>query len=161
MKTTVIVTLLVGALAAPLTVTAQTFPGKLELRFQNRLLCETLSPDGRSRREHGVDAMQLRNYFHSGERELPPGGYLSAGVDRLYGIERYEVSGLQVTMETAELGASMALFASALGTTFGGWDDDTTWKLVGAAAAAGALWGGVRRADEPGWRVRYRWEPRE
>lgn len=133
---------------------------KLRLRFQNRLLSESLAPDGRVERESGVDTGQLRTWFHHSASNPPESGYLAARFDRIHGIEQYEVSPMQVMFEHAELGASLALFASALGTTFGAWDEDTSWALVGAAAAAGALWGGTR-ADEPGIRIRYRWEPRE
>lgn len=142
-------------------------PGSiLEFRFQNRLLAETLSPDGRVLREPGrtpgVDHNQLRSYFHrsasSDSAGGAPGGFLSVAFNRLYGIERYEVPPAQVVFEHAEMAASLALFASAIGTSVGAWDEKSSLYLIGAAAAAGALWG-TTRVDEPGIRVRYRWEP--
>ena len=131
---------------------------KLRLHFQNRMIKESVSPDGLLENKPGVDHAQLRTYFHRSASSATPGGYLSVGVDRLYGIERYEVSPLMVMMQTAEFGASAALFASAIGTTLGAWDEDTSWALIGAAAAAGALWG-TTKTDDPAWRIRYRWEP--
>jgi hypothetical protein len=138
---------------------AETFPSTLEMRLQNRLLSEALLPGWDVDREPGVDRDVLREYFHRSASD--PGGndYLAARTDRLYGIERYEVSRMAVALEAAEFGASAALFAGALAETFGLWDEDVSWKLIGAAAAAGALWGGTVRAEDPKWRVRYRWEP--
>jgi hypothetical protein len=157
--------IVIAIVFAALTVTTTTagaaddlLSSKLRFRFQNRMLSESISPDGRIERDEGIDHALLRDYFHHAAADSLQGDYLAARFNRLYGIEQYEISPLQAVFESAEKGASLALFASALGTTFAGWDEDSTWYLMGAAAAAGALWGGVH-ADEPGWRVRYRWEP--
>jgi hypothetical protein len=157
--------ILIATVFATLTATAATaaagddlLASKLRFRFQNRMLTESISPDGRIQRDEGIDHALLRDYFHHTAGDSLKGDYLAARFNRLYGIEQYEISPLQAVFESAEKGASLALFAGALGTTFAGWDEDTTWYLMGAAAAAGALWGGAH-ADEPGWRVRYRWEP--
>jgi hypothetical protein len=39
---------------------------------------------------------------------------------------------------------TLALFAGAIGNTLGAFDEDTTWIMTGAAAAAGALYSGSR-----------------
>jgi hypothetical protein len=138
---------------------ASDLTSKLRVRFQNRLLGEVMSPDGRLEREPGLDRGLLRSYFHhSAASDSTRHGFLAVNYNRLYGIERYEVSPAQVVFEHAEAAASLALFASAIGTTLGAWDEESSLYFIGAAAAAGALWGGTR-ADEPGLRVRYRWEP--
>jgi hypothetical protein len=145
--------------SAAIPATAGDLSSTIKKHFQNRLLSEALSPDGRFQREPGVDHDLLRTYFHqTASADSTRGGFLSARFERLYGIERYQVSPMQVVFEHAEMAASMALFASAIGTTVGAWDEATSLCLIGAAAAAGALWGGTR-ADEPGLRIRYRWEP--
>ncbi len=151
--------LAVVMLALATGVSAQTFPTTLELRFQNRLHTEAMRPDADVDREPGVNRALLRDYFHKTASKPPSGGYLSVGFNRFSGIERYEVSRLHVAMEAAEFGASMALFASAVGMSLGAWDEEMSWYAVSAAAAAGLLWGGTIRADDPKWRVRYRWEP--
>jgi len=152
---------LAGAVAIPSLARAQAIPKKLEARFQNHLLSEALLPDSRFVPGSDVtrlDNERLRDYFHHSALDSLSGGYLATGIDRLYGIERYEVSPARVIMEGADLGASLGMFAGALGATFGWWDENTGWYLAGAAAAAGAAWSGTH-ADDPGWRVRYRWEP--
>lgn len=160
MRNRVLLCLLAGAmLAAGPAASGQTDPSRLEWRFQNRMFSETISPDGRLKADQGVNLGLLREYFHRTASKPLAGDSLVVRFDRLYGIERYEVSRARVALEAAEMGASLALFASALGTTFGVWDEDTSWYVVGAAAAAGALWGGTALADEPKWRIRYKWEP--
>jgi hypothetical protein len=158
--TATLLTTLALAACAPRGTSAQALKGKLDVTFRNHFLRDALVPDGRFSRAQsvpGVDQDVLRDYFHHGAT----GGYLSAAPERLYGIEQYEVSRLAVTLEGAERLASTALFVSALGTTFAGWDEKSAMTFVGAAAAAGALWGGVAHGDDPGWRIRYRWEPDE
>ncbi|MCI0452991.1 MAG: hypothetical protein L0Z51_11490 [Candidatus Latescibacteria bacterium] len=39
---------------------------------------------------------------------------------------------------------TLALFVGAIGNTLGAFDEDTTWIMTGAAAAAGALYSGSR-----------------
>ena len=109
--------LAVVLVALTTSVSAQTLPTTLELRFQNRLHSEAVRSGADVDREPGVNRALLRDYFHNTATEPPSGGFLSVGYDRFYGIERYQVSRLNVAMEAAEFGASMALFASAVGKT--------------------------------------------
>ncbi|HXV14627.1 MAG TPA: hypothetical protein VEC56_10535, partial [Candidatus Krumholzibacteria bacterium] len=39
---------------------------------------------------------------------------------------------------------TLAMFVGAIGNTLGAFDEDTTWIITGAAAAAGALYSGSR-----------------
>jgi hypothetical protein len=157
--TTRIIAVTIASLMFATLVSAETFPTKLEMRFQNRMLRETLAPHADVDREPGVNRAVLRDYFHRRASQASGDDYLAVHFDRLYGLKCYEVSPMAVALESAEFGASMALFASALAETFGVWDEKASWKLIGAAAAAGALLGGTVLADDPKWRVRYRWEP--
>lgn len=45
---------------------------------------------------------------------------------------------------------TLAMFIGAIGNTVGAFDEDTTWLLTGAAAAAGALYSGARYQIRPG-----------
>jgi hypothetical protein len=162
MNRTIVVLSLVLALVAPAPACAGTrvLPTSLEASFRNHLLRDALFPGAplsRTGRVDGVDPDALREYFH----RSASAGYLAAGTARLYGIEAYEVSRLAVALEGAERLASAALFVGALGTTFAGWDERSSLYFAGAAAAAGALWGGAVHGDDPRWRVRYRWDVEE
>lgn len=101
--------------------------------------------------------MQLRDYFH--RAALDSNAALSIYNARYYGFRRYELTRPQSALRGAELGTSLGMFLGAVGNTLGFIGDDSVWYLMGAAAAAGAVWGGAVKHDEPGWRVRYRWEP--
>ncbi len=38
------------------------------------------------------------------------------------------------------------------------WDENTSWYMAGAAAAAGAILGGTAWADNPSWDIRVEWD---
>jgi hypothetical protein len=77
--------------------------------------------------------------------------------ERFYGLERYQASAFELGMEGVGAGATLGLFTSAVATTAGFWDDDTSWYVVGAAAAVGAILGLKRGMEDPAKRTRYRW----
>ncbi|MEZ5063489.1 MAG: hypothetical protein R3B81_02090 [bacterium] len=72
--------------------------------------------------------------------------------------EKIEVSRLRTTLRGASAGLTSAAFLGAVSTTYGLWDDRTNWWLAGGAAALGALWGGTRGYENPGFRTEIRWE---
>ena len=76
--------------------------------------------------------------------------------ERFLGIERYEATGLELALEGVGAAATLGLFAGAVANTAGLWDEDTSWYIVGAAAALGAFLG-YSRVDDPKKRTRYRW----
>jgi len=88
----------------------------------------------------------------------PLSTYLATNAERFVGIERYELSRLQCAMSGAEMGFQYGLFAGAAGLASGAWDERTGWYIAGAAALAGAIFGGTAKADDPGFRVRLRWD---
>ena len=72
------------------------------------------------------------------------------------GIEQYQATGLDLALEGIGAGATLGLFAGAVANTAGLWDEDTSWYIVGAAAALGAVMG-YSRSKDPKKRTRYRW----
>ncbi len=88
----------------------------------------------------------------------PLSTYLSSPKERFFGIERYKPSLFECTLDGAGAGLTYGLAAAAAGMSLGAWDESTGWYMAGAAALAGAIFG-AKKADEPGFRVRIRWEP--
>jgi hypothetical protein len=144
-------------LAASITANAQSLltTKNVEVRFQNYMLRGALLDDGSS-----SGSEFLRDYYGRSEVGIPPGTYLATYNARLYGLEVYEMSRMDLALEGLGMGASMGLFAGALAQSFGAWDEDKTWLLVGAMSALGAVWG-AKNADDPGTRIRVRWEPED
>jgi hypothetical protein len=98
----------------------------------------------------------LRDYRITTDAEIPT-DYLAAYTARWYGLEVEELSRADLALEGAGTGATMGMLVGALGQTFGLWDEDKTWLLVGAMSALGAAWG-ASKVDDPSWRYRLRWE---
>jgi hypothetical protein len=88
----------------------------------------------------------------------PLSAYLSTDAGRFLGIERYELSRLDCSMMGADMGLTVGLFLGAAGMASGAWDEPMGWTIAGAAALAGALFGGTVMAKEPSFRLRLRWE---
>jgi len=88
----------------------------------------------------------------------PLSTYFDRNAERFIGLERCELSRFQCAVSGAEIGFQYGLFAGAAGMTSGAWDERTGWYIAGAAALAGAIFGGTVKADDPGFRVRLRWD---
>ena len=88
----------------------------------------------------------------------PLSTYFDRNAERFMGLERYELSRFQCAVSGAEMGFQYGLFAGAAGLASGAWDERTGWYIAGAAALAGAIFGGTAKADDPGFRVRLRWD---
>ena len=99
----------------------------------------------------------FESYLRNSAERTYSGPDLVAYSHRFYGIERYEVTRLNMVLEGAGAGATLGLFMGAVGTTTGLFDEQTGFYLMGAAAALGALLNGTVGADDPAKRVRYRW----
>jgi hypothetical protein len=95
---------------------------------------------------------------HSGPGE--PGALLAAHREYLLGYQRVELSRLDYALRGAGTAATSAMFMSAMAESAGIWDEDTSWYLIGAASALGALLGGTAGTpDDPGARIEVRLEP--
>jgi hypothetical protein len=70
-----------------------------------------------------------------------------------------EASRLRTTLLGADRGAYAGLAAGFLGEWLGVWDERTALAIMGAGAAAGALWGGTLGYEDPGLRIRVRSDP--
>lgn len=99
----------------------------------------------------------LRDYLRQVGEASFAGAHLFTFADRLYGLERIDVSTPQLMLEGAGAGATLGMFMGAVGMTTGLFDEDTGWYITGAAAALGAFLNGTIGGDEPHERVRYRW----
>ncbi|MFH1755568.1 MAG: hypothetical protein ABIA59_07670 [Candidatus Latescibacterota bacterium] len=84
---------------------------------------------------------------------------ISSTASLFYRYEKYQLTRFDCVMEGAQAGAKIGLFLSAVGTTAGMWDEKSSWYLVGALSALGALLSGTTMDDEPQWRMRLHWEP--
>ncbi len=57
----------------------------------------------------------------------------------------------------ADRGAFGGLSVGTVGNWLGLWDEKTAWAIMGAGAAAGAIWGGTAGAADDGFRLRPVW----
>jgi len=126
---------------------------KLELRLQNRLYAGAMYRPGESSSRDGVSQYSLQNYFHDTAASPSPNASLTAVANQLCGFRTYELSRLGCALKGAETGATLGLFVGALGNTTNMWNERSSWFLVGAATALGAILGGTAGADDPGWRI--------
>jgi len=99
---------------------------------------------------------RLENYFLRSRQALPANSYLTARPDVIFGLERVELNRTETAMRGFAMGASAGLFAGAVAGTMGLWDEDTSWALIGALGALGAVFGGTKGYEDPSWRIRYR-----
>lgn len=79
--------------------------------------------------------------------------------ERLLGWERYRATPEECAVTGASLGLSLGGAAGALGMMAGAWGEDETLAIAGAAAALGAIYGGLFKADDPEWNLRIRLRP--
>ena len=139
-------------LASTLPAAAQTLvtTKNVEFSIQNQLL------RGAVLRDDYKPSDFIRDYRIRTDADIPT-DYLAAYTARWYGLEVEELSRAELALEGAGTGATMGMLVGALGQTFGLWDEDKTWLMVGAMSALGAAWG-ASKVDDPSWRYRLRWE---
>jgi len=82
-------------------------------------------------------------------------GYLTLRAETLYGLERVQLTPLDMALEGAATGATLGLFAGAVGGAAGLWDERASWTIVGGLAAIGAIMGAKKGFDEPAVRLRF------
>lgn len=70
-------------------------------------------------------------------------------------MERYELSRSETAFRGLGTGATLGLWAGALGSSFGWWGEDEALLMMGAMSAAGAAWAGTRGDARHG----LRWRP--
>ncbi len=136
------------ALAQPLLKT-----DKLELRLQNRLYAGAMHPaDGVLSGRSAAD-IPAHDYFRDDAARSLPGDFLTVTANRLCGFRTYELSRLGCALKGAETGATLGMFLGAVGNTTGMWNERSSWFLVGATTALGAILGGTSGAENPAWRI--------
>jgi len=155
-----LIVLLVTALAAPLASAQSALEKRVDLGFHD--------PDLSAARYDGAD-LGAWNPSHSllwhgrglAPAEMPPGtvGFLTMQAATLYGIEAVQLTPFDMALERAAAGATLGLFAGALGNTAGLWNERTSWAIVGGLAAFGAIMGARKGFEEPAVRLRFRDEP--
>jgi len=74
------------------------------------------------------------------------------------GPRHVELSRTESTLKGVHLAASSAALLGAVSTSYDLWDEKKTWWMVGGAAALGALYGGTKGWEDPGWRASVRWK---
>ena len=126
---------------------------KLELRLQNLLYTEAKRPAGEIPSGRRVEDVSLQNYFHENAAGSHYDAVLSVTANRLCGFRTYELSRVGCALKGAETGATMGLFIGALGNTTGLWNERSSWFLVGATTALGAILGGTLGAENHAWRI--------
>jgi len=82
-------------------------------------------------------------------RCLPP--------EPLYGPRIYRLSRFESSLKGAGAGARLGLFLGAIANSVGGRNDPMTFYMMGAGAAAGALFGGTLGAEHSRWSVGVDW----
>ncbi|MCH7548659.1 MAG: hypothetical protein IH969_03820 [Candidatus Krumholzibacteriota bacterium] len=108
-----------------------------------------------------VREYRLEAYFLRHGTRVPSHSYLAQHPDRIYGLTRYELTPFETALQGAGMGMTVGLFAGAMASTFGAWDEGTSWYLAGALGTLGAILGGTYGANNDGFRIRYRFEPDE
>jgi hypothetical protein len=77
----------------------------------------------------------------------PSTGYLTISLNPLAAYRPATRS--EAMLVGAGAAGTLAMFVGALGNTLGAFDEDTAWILTGAAAAAGAIYGGTYYRIQP------------
>ncbi len=80
-------------------------------------------------------------------------------LDEIYGPRRVELSRYQCALKGAGLAANAGWILGCLANQTDLWERKTSWYLVGAAAATGALLGGTLGADNASWNIGIDWDP--
>ncbi len=88
----------------------------------------------------------------------PLSAYLSTSNQSFFGYKMVKLSRMECAWEGAGVGMTLGMIAGAAGMTSGMFDEDTSWAMIGAAAALGAIFGAMK-ADDPKFSVQLRWEP--
>ena len=144
------VLLLSTVLPAPIGAQSLVTSKNVEFSIQNQLL------RGAVLQNDYTPSDFLRDYRITADADIPA-DYLAAYSARWYGLQVEELSRADLALEGAGTGATMGMLVGALGQTFGLWDEERTWIMVGAMSALGAAWS-ASKVDDPSWRYRLRWE---
>jgi hypothetical protein len=89
-----------------------------------------------------------------------PNAHLTRYAQRMLGYRRVEMTRFDYALRGAGTGATMAMFAGAMANSAGIWDERTSWYVVGAASALGAIFGGtIGTPDDPEARIHIRIDP--
>lgn len=75
----------------------------------------------------------------------------------IYGPRIYRLSRFESSLKGAGTGARLGLFLGAIANSVGGRNDPMTFYMMGAGAAAGALFGGTLGAEHSRWSVGVDW----
>jgi hypothetical protein len=143
------VTLAACCTAVPVFAQSLTLSNKLEFRLQYRLSAGALRHDDDFIYTPGLSEYLLKKRFARTSTHPHPKAFLSLTAGRLCGIRRYELSRLDCALQGSEMGVTLGLFLGAVGNTTGAWNERSSWYLVGAMTALGAILGGTAGADDP------------
>ncbi|HEX6791417.1 MAG TPA: hypothetical protein VF247_08925 [Candidatus Krumholzibacteria bacterium] len=108
---------------------------------------------------HAPAAPGLRYSFGGFSLRESPGsaaGYLAVTLNP--GIMQWAAppTRFDAILTGAGAATSMGMFLGAVGTTLGWFDEDTSWAITGAMAAAGAIYAGARYEVKP--ELKFNWE---
>lgn len=149
----IVALLLSGRVAGAGEKSPSTWPGlQLGNRTASGAAMDTGSLFGMSRGGTGTLEWYL---LRSATGSEPSSLFLHA--ERLYGLESFELSPFDRAIYGAGAVTTISMFLGAVGTTFGLFDEQTAWAIIGVSALAGATYGvSMNDSDH---RIRYRWDP--
>jgi hypothetical protein len=88
--------------------------------------------------------LMLSRYTASERRDTPTPNYLTFSLSPFTVQPYVPQSTFDALMYGAGTGGALGMFVGAIGNTLGLFDEQTTWIITGAAAAAGAIYSGSR-----------------
>ncbi|HEU4929859.1 MAG TPA: hypothetical protein VFU38_08510 [Candidatus Krumholzibacteria bacterium] len=86
----------------------------------------------------------LSNYLSRHRADVPSPAYLTFTISPFTTTAYVPETRFDAMLFGAGAAGTLAMFIGAIGNTIGAFDEDTTWIMTGAAAAAGAIYSGSR-----------------
>jgi hypothetical protein len=110
----------------------------------------TVAPGSAPGLQYSFDDFVLRDGAGS-----PHAGYLAVTLNTGLGTWYTPPTRFDAILSGAGAATSLAMFFGAVGTTLGWFDEDTSWAITGAMAAAGAIYAGARYQPQPS--LKFNW----
>jgi hypothetical protein len=86
----------------------------------------------------------LSNYLSRHHANVPAPAYLTFTISPFTTTQYAPQTRFDAMLFGAGAAGTLAMFVGAIGNTIGAFDENTTWIMTGAAAAAGAIYSGSR-----------------